>query len=329
MTNPIINPNIGGQSESMAASSAMIVSGLNKELKTNKSKVVTNDPKVNLEQLEKQIQKLTATVSIDEINKRQEEYLTKKQSHKQINKKAKETKTIEKPFDWINNKKSYNPFINWLIEFQRKVLQKILYYALQPEIDDLIKLADELKIDVTSWNLEKFSVNQSGQIILPSNLSDSERILLLLKEEFKVLEIGELLEDNLIHIIIIKLRKKNIINYLLKYKVTWQQINELKTQARQIAWLKEITQLKASHLKRVFCGSRRDFNYYSKAISNHTKKIRKIGLTISGQSFDWINTKLEKLAHDTAHYKLELLYSMQKLAPNKDREKEIKWLEHL
>ncbi len=322
MTNPKINPNKGGQSESMAASSAMIVSGLNKELKTSKSKVVTNDPKVNLEQLEKQIQKLTAPVSIDEINKRQEEYLTRNQSQKHKKKKYK-----KKAFGWINRKKNKNPFLNWLGNLQRKTLQKILYFALQPEIDELIKMAGELKIDISSWNLEKFSVNSSGQIILASNLSELEKTILLLKEEFKILEIGELLEDDFVHIIIIKLRKNYVLKNLLKLKVTYQQIDELIVQARQIAWLKEITQLKASHLKRVFCGSKKDFDYYSKIISNHTKKIRKIGLAISGQTFDWISTKLEKLALDTANYKLELLRSMQKLEHNKNRDKEIKWLE--
>ena len=53
MSNLNINPNMisSNQADAMAASSAMVVSGLEKELKSKDDKVIINDTKLNLKQM--------------------------------------------------------------------------------------------------------------------------------------------------------------------------------------------------------------------------------------------------------------------------------------
>lgn len=333
MANPIITPNIniqnGGQEQSMAGSSAMVVSGLNKELKPNKANVAINDPKVNLKQLEEYIQKLTHSSPIDEI-KKHEEKNRKRQKQKEKQRRLKVVffdRTPAEPFEWQAEKQETGNFLaDLFLYFQQKVLKRALNFALQPGLVDLIKLGQEMKIDLKSWNLEKFIIAPDGQIILPSGLSEEERRYLLLREEFRILEIGEILEENWANLIIIKLRKHYVLNTLRSLKMKKEEIEKIRSAAKQIAWLKLITELKALHLKRVFSGSKKDFDFYSEVISCYTQKIRKIDVAISEEGFNWVKTRLKQLAVDTAKYKLELLRSMQKLNFDKSREKEITWL---
>jgi len=333
-SNPGINPNIinSEQSQSMAASSAMITTGLEKELKTNKTNIVINDPKINLKQLEENIKKLSHSSSIEQIRKKEEKKKREEQREKQKRQQPKifysATRPAE-PFEWNEKKsKSGNFIVDLFLNLQQRVLQKVFNLVLRHELNESIKIANELKIDIKDWNLEKFMVNSKGEMLLPSGISEKEIKYLLLREELKILEIGELLEDNWIHSQIIRLRKQYVVSTLYAMGAENEEVAQILTSAKQIAWLKLITQLKSTHLKRVFCGSKKDFDYFTKVISCYTQKIRKIDIAIPEEGVKWIKSRLEKLAFETAHFKLELLQSMQKLNHNNEREENIKWLKH-
>ncbi len=310
----------------MAASGAMIVSGLDKELKP-KSEVVIKDPKANLKELDEYILKLTNTTPLDQVKKWEQKNTggKKEEERKPARFKAFYSPSAPaEPFEWNKKGKSGNFILDFFLSLQHEILKRVLFFALNPELNELSKLAEELNINTKGWNLEKFHVGPDGEAILSSDLTPEEKKILLLKEELKILIIGEILEDEWVGLLVIKLRKNYVLKTLIGLNV---KIEELIISAKQIAWLKLIAELKAMHLKRVFCGSKKDFDSYSKVILNLTQKIRKIDLNLPGELMNLVKTHLEKLALETAVYKLELLRSLQKISPDKAREKDIKWLE--
>lgn len=333
MANPLnVNPNIpqGTQADAMAGSGAMIVSGLDKELKTKPDNIIINDPKINLKQLEEYIQKLSHTSEVEKTQK------WKHQKGKQQKEKAGERprrrirwiREEVEPFSW---KEKLEPTKNFLLDFfytlEQNVLHGLLKFALQPGLDELIKLADEMKINLGALKLEKFNITHSGKIILSSELSPIERKFLLLRDELKMLEIGDIVEEDWIKLIIIKLRKRSVRKAFIEIGANQEVINSIKDQAKHIAYLKILHELKSFHLKRVFCGAKKDFDYYSKLISRLTHKIRKIDISGDEANLDWIKGQLNKMALETAEYKLKVLHSMQKLNFEKSRQKDIHWLE--
>ncbi|MFC1496135.1 hypothetical protein ACFL52_01840 [Candidatus Margulisiibacteriota bacterium] len=321
------------QGDAMAASSAMIVSGLEKELKTNKANITINDPKVNLKDLDEYLKKLTNTTQVDRIKKKEEkkgrkqEEETEQKRHRSFRMSG-SGKGKAKAFEWrTSNRVSGNFFLDLFANYQRKVLENVVNYALQNGIEELVRSAKEAKMDLAGFDLEKIRLNNKKNLVFMSDLTAEERKILYLTDELKLLQIGKYLEDDWIKYFIINIRSQVVANTLMDLNVEELTIEKILTQAKQISWLKLIHELKAAHLKRIFSGSQKDFDYYTRVIDYYTQKMRKIDLEKPEAELNMIHSKLAEVAYETAGYKLGLLKSIQTLTFDKKREKDIKWLE--
>jgi hypothetical protein len=103
-------------------------------------------------------------------------------------------------------------------------------------------------------------------------------------------------------------------------------LEEIKTQARKIAWIKTIASLKEIHLNRILTTSSMEFLRSSRKIEKLTKRAKKLGYDIPQEGIKWIETGLTKLGLDTAKYKLELMRSLQKISFDPKRDDDIKRL---
>src|SRR3989339_565838 len=275
--------------ESLAASSAMIVSGLEKEIKPDRVNLMTEDPKIDMKQAEEFIQKLVNSTAIERIKKYEgNESRNKDKKEEEAAKKKKELKEKEK----------------------------------------LIELAKDLKIDVSAWKIEKVNIDKKGNLLLiESGLTEEEKLRILLLDECKVLEIGSIFEESCFKLAIIRWRLFRVKSSLKQIGLTKGDFEKIKTSAQQIAFLKLIVMLKEFHLKRVFSTSKKEFDRYSNNITVLTRKIWKLDINLPQIGMDWIHQKLETLALESARYKLQLLKSMQTISFDKENEKAIHWLE--
>ncbi|MFA4967626.1 MAG: hypothetical protein WC624_05355 [Candidatus Margulisiibacteriota bacterium] len=324
--NPNFNP--GMQNEAMAATGAMIVTGLEKELGV--SKIDLHDKKIDRKQIDEFVQKLVDATAIDSVKK----YNEKEQKDKR-RKEEEQGKRIfiggaptspAEPFEWITFKKT-GGFFDFFYKLENRILSEILKFVLQPNLDELVGLAKELNIDLSAWKLDRISIDDQGRVLLNSDLSQPERLKILLLDECKILEIGKLLEDSWIKLAFINFRLLRVKNTLKGIGIKEEELKYISLSARRIAFLKMVAVLKDLHMKRVFSTSRKEFDIYSQSINMLTKKIWKIDADIPKSGLDWIHKKLETLALESARYKLELLRSMQKLAKDPERAKNIHWLE--
>ncbi|MBU0686953.1 MAG: hypothetical protein KKB81_03810 [Candidatus Margulisbacteria bacterium] len=214
-----------------------------------------------------------------------------------------------------------------------RILQSITYNSIPEEAKNtnaLLNFARELNIDLTpwiaKWNFEKVNIGENGKITINTEITDAIREVKLLLDEYKLLESRKLLEPRLISRLFLYWRLKELEEDLKDRQVLENEILNAREQARHIAWLKIVAILKEYHLKRVFCGSQKEFNMLSQVIEYLTNKAHKLGTHISEEGINLLHTELGKLAYKTATYKLELLQSMQKIAPSENNEKDIKWL---
>jgi hypothetical protein len=104
------------------------------------------------------------------------------------------------------------------------------------------------------------------------------------------------------------------------------ELAAMEKEARKIAWLYCVSQLKELHVKRVFCGTEKEFTRLSRIITELTKRARHLGQPIAADGVKWVEARLEVMALQAAEYKLNLLASMQKLSFDKAREKDMAWL---
>lgn len=212
-------------------------------------------------------------------------------------------------------------------------IEKTLKDSTELELDnikELLKVARELEIDPRGFDallkIDQFKHTRSGGVKIDTSLIEAEKIKSLLLDEFRILRVKQLLEENLINKIAIFWRLNEVTQALRYAGATKDEINKAKTQARRIAWAKSIAILKELHLKRVFSDSYQQFNRYSLSITKYTIKARKLGYDLPKKGVQWIESRLETLALETADYKLKLLKSMQKLGYDKEREENIKQL---
>lgn len=324
-----INPNqgMGLQGQAMSASAAMIVSGLEKELRGN-SKVNTDlhQQKIDLKELNQYVQKLTDASAIDRVKKYEEkkEGGQKKEEERKKRTITIGTKEISKPFDWTSLTPT-NGIWDFLRRLESMILKELLKFVLQPNLDELLAIAREFNL--ASWNLEKINISPNGEILLSSELSEKEKLVILLIDEYKVLEIGRLLEESWVKLAVINLRLFRVKLSLKELGMKPEILEEINLAARRIAFLKLVALLKETHLKRVFSGSKQEFDQASGVIKFLTNKVLKIKVDIPAGSLNWIKERLETLAKESAKYKLELLRSLQTLSYEAEREKNIKWLE--
>lgn len=200
------------------------------------------------------------------------------------------------------------------------------------KIDSLsiIETAKELGVNldslVNTWNFDKINISPEGRVTINKALIEIEREKALLLDEYRMLEVEHLLEDDWRNVFFIFLRLRRLVQILKAFGVEEHKIIETKAQARQIAWIKTIANLKELHLKRVLSSSMSEFQSLSRSIRRYTIKARRLGIDISKEGLQWVEARLETLAFEAARYKLELLNSMQELSYDKKREKDIQWL---
>jgi len=321
-------PNSGLQ-EAMAGSSSMVATGLEKELKTGKVKI-DFDPKTELSEVNEYVQKLTNATALERVKKYDQKREQNEKEENPLRKKPlpRKIKYRTQPLSWLKPeiKTSFNLFA-WLVELERAILKEVLSFALQPELEALLALARELNLDLTSWKLEKINLNYKGEILLSSDLSPEERMKFLLLDEYRILYIGQQLCDSWFKLLVINLRLNKVKAALWDLGI--RDLEEVSLSARRLAFLKLLALLKEAHLKRVFSASRQEFSEYSKMIKQLTDRALKIEVNIPQRGMDFIHQKLGLLAREAARYKLELLRSLQTLAPEAEREKTIHWLEHI
>lgn len=331
---PIYNPGVnqlGAQEQAMAASQAMVVSGLEKGAK---EKVVTASDlsaEVKLENLEEYVQKLLDTGPVrdvkNDIEDRRKKGTEKQEERERRGFAGRVVRKETKPFEWKTQKPT-NSIFSFFENLQRKVLNEVLGYVLRPKVTELLKTAKDLKINLKNLDLERIFIDYQGKITLPSGLTKAEREFILLREEYKVLTLAELLEDDFIKLLIIRYRNKKVKKRLIEMKVTEKDLEKIQFSCEKIAWLKIISQLKELHLNRIFSYSSREFATITKEINRLSRKARRVHINIPEEEIKWIDDHLTHMALQAAQYKLNLLKSLQKLSFDREREDNIKWLQH-
>ena len=198
---------------------------------------------------------------------------------------------------------------------------------------DLISISDFLKVDIEYWidsfnkenigisNIEDFYKNYAGTL----SVADFSPAV----SSFRTLSVEFYLAEGLFKGISMRQKVNKEEKGLLEMGLTQKDVENLKSQGRRIAWLKTISSLKEQHLKRILTGTTDDFEKETGKIEKLTKKARKLGYDIPVEGIKWINTGLEQLAYNSASYKSQLLKSMQNLAFDPSREKDIKHLDSI
>jgi hypothetical protein len=331
---PIYNPGVnqlGAQDQAMAASQAMVVTGLEKGVKEKIVTATDLSAETKLENLEEYVQRLVDTGPVrdvkNDIEDRRRKGTRKEEERERRSSAEKAVKKEAKPFEWKTQKPT-NSIFSIFENLQRKVLNEVLSYVLRPKVTELLKTAKDLKINLKNFDLERILIDYQGKITLPSGLTEAEREFVLLREEYKVLTLAEFLEDDFIKLWIIRYRNNKVKNRLIEMKVSEKDMEKTQFTCQKIAWLKIISTLKELHLNRVLSYSSGEFSNITKEINRLSRKARRIHINVPEEEIKWIDDHFQHLALQAAQYKLNLLKSLQKLSFDKEREGNIKWLQN-
>jgi hypothetical protein len=292
----------------MSAAAAMVVTGLEKELKLSRldGKEIKAEP-IPLEKLVQKLNDATAIQSVKSHKYRNEaDSQNEERSGQKNNRITNYGLRITKPFEWTSTAKP-SGFWAFLVEWERRILNELLKFVIKPNVEELVKTARELGLDLADWQMETLCINQNGEVLLSSDLSPQERLLLLLKNEYKILTIAGYMTDSYLTRLVIYLRLYRVRQTLLDLGCA--DIGKLEIEAKRIAWLKLIALLKEVHLKRVFSLSRQDFQKYSGLIRYYTVLARRIKVDLPQEG--WIHQRLETLAAEAARYQQELLRTLK------------------
>ena len=82
-----------------------------------------------------------------------------------------------------------------------------------------------------------------------------------------------------------------------------------------------IYRIKELHLKRLLCGSQKEFEEISLAIEKNTLA------SARPEAKDWLSEEVNKLKKSAAEYKLKLIKSLQSMRFDDERDKNVRWLE--
>lgn len=195
----------------------------------------------------------------------------------------------------------------------------------------LIEMSKQMGLDlnfwISYWNLEKISLSPAGEVMIDYTALENEKALGIAKDEYRHLEYQRLIASSFFEAVSLMVKLWQIKDELKLMGLSHDEMAFLFQQAKHLAWLKTIAELKELHLKRVLSSSQKDFIYFSFIIEKLTLKARRLGSHISPSGSEWLRQKLEDLAIETAQYKLDLMRSLQKLEFDSQRENDIQWIE--
>ncbi|MFA5104057.1 MAG: hypothetical protein WC527_02655 [Candidatus Margulisiibacteriota bacterium] len=244
---------------------------------------------------------------------------------------SKSTETPLEMAEWVLSSKRGKSIVELLALFEKDSIsisekEELLKIF---DIPDLVQIATYLHLDIDSWMgvLQKESI----KIHKPEGMDIFFHILELPKMEklstvtdsYRLSEITYMTEDSFIKKIGLFFKLAQLRDELELRGVSKDTIEEIKTQARKIAWLRTIAGLKEIHLNRILTTSSMEFINSSRKIERLTKRAKKLGFDIPQEGIKWIETGLTQLGLDTAKYKLELLRSLQKISYEDKREEDI------
>jgi hypothetical protein len=248
--------------------------------------------------------------------------------------KDKFTKSIETPLEmaeWVLNSKRGKTIAELLALFEKDSLsisEKDEMFRTF-EIPDLVQIASYMHLDIDAW----MSILQKESVKIQSmdgadfffhilELPKMEEISVV-TDNFRLSQIAIMTEDSITKKIGLYFKINQLKSELLRRGVNRQSIEEIRTQARKIAWIKTIALLKEIHLNRILTTSSMEFLRSSRKIERLTNRAKKLGYDIPQEGIKWIETGLTRLGLETARYKLELLRSLQKISFEAKRDGDI------
>jgi len=215
MANIGINPNItnpGGIEESLAASSSIISTGMEKLMNKNRAGIVLNEKKVDLKELEQYIQKLNSSTEVEKVKKRKEKRENKENGENSLDRrkffKRGKGRKKKKAFSWIDHARNKNIIKagaidkfnkltsiidqNLIKEYAVKYARKIV--GIPPESQESIKARlEELEREFLSKGINEETLGELQSKVEEAVLS--ELSLLIKKALFKNLSsIKELMD---------------------------------------------------------------------------------------------------------------------------------------
>ncbi len=232
--------------------------------------------------------------------------------------------------EWLINAKSGRSIIDFLnaLESDALSLSERADILRKIELSEFLNLASALKVDLAGWLT---GLDSSSIKVTP----DRNDIFFHVFDQPHVEEISKkvnayrsayseyLLEDNLWKKFGMYFDMRRSERALYGFGVDRTAIREIKAQSRKISWIRTITRLKELHLNRILTTSSNEFDIDSVQIARFTLKAKRLGYDIPKEGVRWIETRLETLALESAEYKLELLKSLQTIAPDPKRNRDI------
>ncbi len=197
------------------------------------------------------------------------------------------------------------------------------------DIPDLVQIAAYMKLDIDAWmrilQKESIKIQKSEGLDMFFHILELPKMeeLSVVTDNFRLSQIDYMMEDSFIKKIGLFFKLTQLNNELHLRGITQETVEEIKTQARKIAWIRTIATLKEIHLNRILTTSSMEFLNSSRRIEKLTRRAKKLGYDIPQAGIKWIETGLAKLGLDTAKYKLELLRSLQKISYEVKREDDI------
>lgn len=251
--------------------------------------------------------------------------------------KDKFSKSIETPLEmaeWILNSKRGKSVAELLALFEKDSLSISEKEELLRTFDipDLVQIAAYMRLDIDSWmgvlRKESIRIEKMEGADMFFHILELPKMeeLSAVTDNFRISQISYMTEDSFTKKWGLFFKLAQLRNELQLRGVSKDNIEEIKTQARKIAWIRTIAGLKEIHLNRILTTSSIEFIKSSRRIEKLTKRAKKLGFDIPQEGIKWIETGLAKLGLDTARYKLELLRSLQKISYESKRENDIKSL---
>lgn len=208
-------------------------------------------------------------------------------------------------------------------------------YVTEFDINDITQIAASLGIDLDVWmkelKLEKIKIEnfeKLDEITINFRFEEAgeARDISDWITSYRVSLIEVYMSETLMEKISITFHNISMARKLHKSGVSKEELEELKTQARRIAWFKVVLNLKMVHLNRILSTSSAQFEDKSREIEKLTKKTLKLGFDIPKEGMKWMEKSLQTLELESAEYKIELLRSLQKISYEEGKEKDILYL---